>query len=68
MVRDEIKALREALKDAATKGVTPKDIAAAGGVPSFSTVYRFMKGDGAAVDTVLAIEAGWLKIKKERGL
>jgi len=68
MVRDEIEALRQALHEADPSKVTPKDIAAAGGVPSFSTVYRFMKGDSVAVTTLLAIEAGWLKIKKERGL
>lgn len=63
-VATEVAALREALNRAKDeRGVTPKDIAEAGAVPSFSTVYRFINGEGASLGTVLAIEQGWLIIQ-----
>jgi len=62
-VEKEIQALRVALRRAIKRGVTTKAIAAAGGVRSFSTVYRFMNGNGVALSTVLAIEAARRKLK-----
>ncbi len=42
-------------------GMTPKDIAIAGDISSFATVYRFMKpGAGASLTTIQAIERGYV--------
>lgn len=60
-VRKEVDNLREAIK--AARGITPKAVAEAGGVKSYSSVYRFVGGDGIALSTVLQIEKGWLTLQ-----
>ena len=65
-IKEAVDQLRENLKAARDDhGISAVDVAKAGGIPSFSTVYRFMNGDGVSIDTVYALEKAWGKIQPD---